>query len=54
MAGVYISGTLGVPTFSYLLYSFSNYLSVIILAVFGYTGFTMARKIREDETQPGS
>ncbi len=54
MAGVYITGTLGVPTFSYLFWAFSNYLAVIILAIFGFTGFTMARRIREDETQPGS
>ncbi|MGB4705408.1 MAG: Na+/H+ antiporter NhaC [Candidatus Saccharicenans sp.] len=54
MAGVYITGTLGVPTFSYLFWTFSNYLAVIILAIFGFTGFTMARRIREDETQPGS
>jgi len=54
MAGVYITGTLGVPTFSYLLWAFSNYLAVAVLAIFGFTGFTMAKKIREDETQPGS
>jgi len=54
MAGVYITGTLGVPTFSYLPYAFSNYLAVFILALFGFTGWTMAPKIREDETQPGS
>jgi NhaC family Na+:H+ antiporter len=54
MAGVYITGTLGVPTFSYLPWAFSNYLAVIILAIFGFTGFTMVKRIREDETQPGS
>ncbi|HEK86091.1 MAG TPA: Na+/H+ antiporter NhaC [Candidatus Aminicenantes bacterium] len=54
MAGVYITGTIGVPTFSYLPYTFSNYLAVIILAIYGLTGFTIARKIRDDETQPGS
>jgi len=54
MAGVYITGTLGVPTFSYLPWTFMNYFSVIILAIFGFTGFTMARRLREDETQPGS
>lgn len=54
MAGVYITGTLGVNTFSYLPYAFSNYLAVFILALFGFTGWTMAPKIREDETKPGS
>jgi len=54
MAGVYITGTIGVSTFEYLPWAFMNYLSVVVLAVFGLTGFTMAPKIREDETQAGS
>ncbi|HHF51887.1 MAG TPA: Na+/H+ antiporter NhaC [Candidatus Aminicenantes bacterium] len=54
MAGVYITGTIGVSTFSYLPWAFMNYISVAFLAVFGFTGFTMASKKREDETQIGS
>ncbi len=54
MAGVYITGTIGVSTFSYLPWAVMNYTSVIILAVFGFIKFTMAPKIREDETQIGS
>jgi len=54
MAGVYITGTLQVPTFSYAPWAFMNYLSVVILVIFGFTKFTMAPKIREDETQIGS
>jgi NhaC family Na+:H+ antiporter len=54
MAGVYITGTLGVSTFSYLPWAFMNYLSVIMLAVFGFTKWTMAPRVRDDETQPGS
>lgn len=54
MAGVYITGTLGVSTFSYLPWAFMNYVAVIILAIFGFTRFTMAPRIREDETQIGS
>jgi NhaC family Na+:H+ antiporter len=54
MAGVYITGTLGVPTYTYLLWAFMNYIAVVILAIFGFTKFTMAPKIREDETQIGS
>ncbi len=54
MAGVYITGTLGVSTFSYLPWAFMNYFSVIILAVFGFTGFKMSARKREDETQAGS
>ena len=54
MAGVYITGTLGVSTFSYLPWAFMNYLSVAVLALFGFTGWTMAPRVREDETQAGS
>jgi NhaC family Na+:H+ antiporter len=54
MAGVYITGALGVPTLSYLPWAFMNYFSVIILAIFGFTGLTMSRRLREDETLPGS
>jgi NhaC family Na+:H+ antiporter len=54
MAGVYVSGILGVPVAAYLPFAFMNYLSVILLVIFGCTGFTMAKRTREDETQIGS
>jgi NhaC family Na+:H+ antiporter len=54
MAGVYISGILGVPVTAYLPFAFMNYFSVILLVLYGFTGFTMARRVREDETQIGS
>jgi len=54
MAGVYITGTIGVSTFSYLPWAIMNYAAVVILAIYGFTKFTMAPKIREDETQIGS
>ena len=54
MAGVYVTGTLGVSPFQYLPFAFMNYLSVVILILFGFTGLTMAPKIREDETEIGS
>ncbi len=54
MAGVYITGTLGVSTFSYLPWAIMNYAAVVILAIYGFTKFTMAPKIRDDETQIGS
>jgi len=54
MAGVYVHGTIGVSAFEYLPWAFMNYLAVVILIVFGFTGFTMAPKIREDETKVGS
>ncbi|OGD11796.1 MAG: Na+/H+ antiporter NhaC [Candidatus Aminicenantes bacterium RBG_13_62_12] len=54
MAGVYITGTIGVPTLTYLPWAIQNYVAVLILIFFGATGLTMARRIREDETQAGS
>jgi len=54
MAGVYIHGTIGVSAFEYLPWAIMNYAAVVILVIFGFTGFTMAPKIREDETQVGS
>jgi Na+:H+ antiporter, NhaC family len=54
MAGVYIAGTIGVPVVSYAPWAIMNYLSVILLAVYGFTKFTMAPRVREDETQAGS
>jgi NhaC family Na+:H+ antiporter len=54
MAGVYITGTIGVPTLTYLPWAIQNYAAVLILIFFGATGLTMARRKREDETQAGS
>jgi len=54
MAGVYITGTIGVSTFAYLPWAFMNYLSVVMLVVFGFTKWTMSPRLREDETQAGS
>ncbi len=54
MAGVYITGTIGVGPFTYLPWAIMNYASVVMLILFGLTKFTMAPRTREDETQPGS
>lgn len=54
MAGAFITGAMEVPTIAYLPWAIMNYVAVIILALYGFTGFTMAPKIREDETQIGS
>ena len=54
MAGVYITGTIGVPVLSYAPWAIMNYLSVILLAIYGFTKFTMAPRVRDDETQAGS
>ncbi len=54
MAGVYVTGTIGVSPFEYLPWAFMNYLSVVILLIFGLTGFSMSERITDDETQIGS
>jgi NhaC family Na+:H+ antiporter len=54
MAGVYIAGALGVPVVSYAGWAIGNWAALFILAAFGFTGFTMAPKVRDEETQAGS
>jgi NhaC family Na+:H+ antiporter len=54
MAGVYITGVLGVQVVSYSPWAIANYAAIFILALYGATNFTMAPKVREDETQAGS
>ncbi len=54
MAGVYIAGTLGVPVLEYLPWAVGNYAAIVILTLYGFTGFTMAPRRRDDETQAGS
>jgi len=49
MAGVYVTGTIGVSPFEYLPFAFMNYLSVIILIIYGFTGFSMAPQKSEEE-----
>lgn len=54
MAGVFMAGTLGVPTIQYLKWAFLCYLSALVAVLYGFIGFTMAPRKREDETIPGS
>jgi NhaC family Na+:H+ antiporter len=54
MAAVFMSGTLGVPTLEYLPWTFMNYLGFIFALVYGFTGIGIAKKKRENETNPGS
>jgi NhaC family Na+:H+ antiporter len=54
MASVYITGTIGVPTVAYAPWALMNWVSVVVLVVFGFTGLTMAPRLREDETAIGS
>ncbi len=54
MAGVFMAGTLDVPTLSYLPWAVMCYLGIVFALIYGYTGFAMAPKIRDDETIVGS
>jgi len=54
MAGVFMAGTLDVPTLSYLPWAFMCYLGMVFALIYGFTGFAIAPKIREDETMVGS
>jgi NhaC family Na+:H+ antiporter len=54
MAGVFMAGTLGVPTLKYIPWAVMCYAGFLVAILFGHTGLTMAPKIREDETIPGS
>lgn len=54
MAGIYMSGTLGVATLSYLPWSFMCYLGIAFAIFYGFTGIGIAPRKREDETVPGS
>jgi len=54
MAGVYITGALGVPVFEYAPWAIGNWAALFILGAYGYANITMAPRLREDETQAGS
>ena len=54
IAGVYMAGTLKVPTADYFMWAFMCYLGFVFALIYGFTGFAIAPKIREDETTPGS
>lgn len=54
MAGVFMAGTLGVPTLHYLPYTFMCLFGLVFALIYGFTGFAIAPRIRDDETMPGS
>jgi NhaC family Na+:H+ antiporter len=54
IAGVYMAGTLGVATVEYVPWAVMCYLGFVFAVIYGYTGFAVAAKTRDDETQPGS
>ena len=54
IAGVFMAETLGVDTLAYAKWAILCYTSFIVAILYGYTGFAIAPRKREDETMPGS
>ena len=54
IAGVFMAGTLGVETLSYAPWAVMCYLGFVFALLYGFTGFAIAPRIRDDETVPGS
>ncbi len=54
MAGVYMAGTLGVPTLEYAKWTFMFYIGIALAWIYGFTGIGIAKKINDDETVQGS
>jgi NhaC family Na+:H+ antiporter len=54
MAGVYMSGTLGVPVLSYAPWAVMCWLGMVIALFYGFTGLAIAPQKHDDETMPGS
>jgi NhaC family Na+:H+ antiporter len=53
-AGVFMAATLEVPTLGYLPWAILNYTGFLFAIIYGFTGFAIAQKKRDDETLPGS
>jgi NhaC family Na+:H+ antiporter len=53
-AGVFMAATLDVPTLSYLPWAVMNYTGLLFAILYGFSGFAIAPRVREDETLPGS
>jgi NhaC family Na+:H+ antiporter len=53
-AGVYMAGVLKVPVTDYAPFAVMCYLGVVVAVIYGFTGFAIAPRKRDDETQPGS
>jgi NhaC family Na+:H+ antiporter len=54
IAGVFMAGTLGVDTIDYAPWAVMCYTGFIFAIIYGFTGFAIAPKKREDETIQGS
>ncbi len=53
-AGVFMASTLAVSTTTYAPWAIMNYLGFVFALIYGATGIGIAKRIREDETLPGS
>lgn len=53
-AGVFVAATLEVPTLSYLPWAVLNYTGFLFAIFYGFTGISIAKRKRDDETIPGS
>jgi NhaC family Na+:H+ antiporter len=54
IASAFMTGTLGVPVTSYAPWAIFCYAGIFFTLLAGFTGWTMAPRKNEDETQPGS
>lgn len=54
IAGAFMSSTLGVPVTSYAPWAVFCYAGFVLTLVAGFTGWSIARRKNDDETQPGS
>ncbi len=54
IAGAFMSGALGVPVTAYAPWAVFCYVGIVFTLLAGSTGFTMAARRNDDETQPGS
>ncbi len=54
IAGVFMAATLGVDTLDYAPWAIMCYTGFIFAIIYGFTGFAIAPKVREDETVQGS
>ena len=54
IAGVYMTGTLGVSTWEYAPWAVFNYIGFLFPMLYGAIGFTTAPQRNEDESLPGS
>ena len=54
IAGVFMAGTLGVDTVAYAPWAVMCYTGFLFALLYGFTGFAIAPKVRDDETVAGS